>query len=119
QHARDVLDQPAAGDVGKRLDAAEAQRGEARSDIAPGGRQQRLAKAEPRGKRGGGGIIEAGLLDDAADQQKAVGMQTARGEAEYDEVIDAHRGEAGADRLVAARGDGDLQLGADAVGGRY
>ena len=36
----------------------------------------------------------------------------------HDEVVDAHRDEVDADRVVAAALDGDLELGADAVVGR-
>ena len=36
----------------------------------------------------------------------------------HDEVVDAHRDEVDADRVVHAGLDGDLELGADAVGGR-
>ena len=36
----------------------------------------------------------------------------------HDEVVDAHRDEVDADRLVPAGGDRDLELGADPVGGR-
>jgi nucleotide-binding universal stress UspA family protein len=37
----------------------------------------------------------------------------------HDEIVDAHRNEIDADRIVVAGIDGDLQLGADAVIGRH
>ena len=70
----------------------------------------------------------AAALGDALDDVAAVvDVERAGGEiveeeerlgALHDEVVDAHRDEVDADRAVLAALDGDLQLGADAVGRR-
>ena len=82
QDARQVLGEAAAGDVGERVDAARADRGERGADV-----DARRAPAAPRrgvpSPNGAGRVpAEAGRLDDAAHEAVAVGVDAARGEAE-------------------------------------
>jgi len=69
----------------------------------------------------------AGLGDAGDDRPSGLDLELTGGEvveeeqrlgALHDEVVDAHGNEVDADRLVPPGGDGDLQLGADTVGGR-
>jgi hypothetical protein len=83
QHARQVLGQAAAGDVGEGVHAAGADRGEQRAHVDAGGFEQRLA--EGRVGEGGGRVPgEAGVGDDAAHEAEAVGVDPRGGEAEQD-----------------------------------
>ena len=77
QHARHVLDQAAAGDVGQRLDARRCGAAARQLlDIDPRRRQQRLAERFGPASNGAGAVIaQPARLDDPAHQRVAVGMQ--------------------------------------------
>src|SRR5450759_2303767 len=75
QHTRDIIGEPAAGDVGNALDRSRlADRAQARSDVKPRRRQQRAAERHDRRKRRLCLETEAGQFDDPADQRKSVGV---------------------------------------------
>jgi hypothetical protein len=74
QHARDIVDQPAARDMGKGLDPACLERLTTRFNVKPRRHEQRRGEAARRIERRGRGIIEFRELDYPAHQREAVRM---------------------------------------------
>ena len=85
QHAGDVLDQPAAGDVRQCLQAAGGVRGKAGRDVDAGRGSAGLSPSGRSGSNGAGARQSRPAFGDhLADQRIAVGVQAAGGEAEDD-----------------------------------
>ena len=84
QHARDVLEQAAAGDMGERRDPAGADQRQQRLHIDAGRREQRLDQQPVLIEQGRAIELPALVRRQPADQREAVGMDAGRGEAEDD-----------------------------------
>ena len=85
QHARQVVDQAAAGDVGQRLDdVVWPRRLEQAADVDPGRHQQRARPGSGRARTAPDPAGTAPVAQDLADQREAVGVDAAGGEAEQD-----------------------------------
>src|SRR4029079_19254490 len=85
QHARDVVGETAAGDMGERLDGAgSANRVEDAPDIDAGRGEQSGAERRLGGKRRGIAPVESRLLDHAAHEREAVGVHAGGGQGEDD-----------------------------------
>ena len=102
------------------LDRADGEAGEVVVALAVEARHLRGLAADQRGAG-----HAAALRDPLDDARRRLHVERGGGEiveeeerlgALHDEVVDAHRDEVDADRAVLAAIDGDLQLGADAVG---
>ncbi|SPQ26056.1 b2f4a9d5-c3f3-4041-b835-429105f02bbc [Thermothielavioides terrestris] len=86
QHARDVLDEAAAGDVGHAADGVGGggEGGEQRADVDAGRGEQGVAERGAGLPGAGVGVAQAAGGDDAADEREAVRVHARGGEAEQD-----------------------------------
>ena len=81
QHARNVVDEAAAGDMGQRLEAdAGLERREQGFDVDAGGGEQGFRERPALVERRLEVPVDAGDFDDAPDQRIAVGMHARGGD---------------------------------------
>ena len=84
QDARDIFEQPAAGDVGERADAALADDGEQALHVDARGGEEEVAEQMVLVEDGGAVELPAVGLDQLADEAEAVRMDPRAGESEDD-----------------------------------
>ena len=101
QHARDVFQKSAAGDMGQGLDLAGGGCREAALYIKPSGREQRLGHGLTRREGGGIGPAELRLFHNPPHQRETIGMN-ARGSETQDDIALGDR--AAVDPLAALHG---------------